>query len=590
MTSTAGKFIIMILCFSVQSGVIYASGRGAPYFDDGSCVVRSVIPREGTIKVPMNSDISIVYTSNRLHACMDVTVHYGEDRIVPLRLLLHDEYRSISGDGFYGDITVRTLRNFTPNTKHTIFFGGRKISSFTTSESDIYNRGRIISILPLNIFIPHLSRTNHLSREQVSTAPTKISFGLHESELPTDAKAWKAFVNIGNTIGEGIISKIHNLSRGNFSGSALNLVMSLYFPHVLYPASLYGVSFYYVIYSTIDPYGSPTHLSAIVIIPEGKNIDYSNIPIFSYQHATVLNGSAQTDTNTFETIVGALISSRGYVVVSSDGFGFGLTKNETEPYLMQIIESQEYYDLITAIRGYFRNRYHVELRAGDSLMGISQGAHTSMAMARYMLAIDPGSVKYVYVADGPYNLEKMFFSYASMVIGNDSKKDRYLHYIRSNKFFLPVFMRKYLRSIAAYNDMSADAFDYGFYDIIGLPKRSFVKEIFEGKYRNIYTGMSVDTITNKLLSLREIAPKSSVEFHLYHEKSDPIVSYQNTVDLLHELKNKGFLSVYEGDCRKNVLFSKVVVSLVKSKDHPEWMHISCVPWLIEDIMKDIPPN
>ncbi len=587
--STAGKFIILYC--AIFSGVVYASDRDdVSYFSSDSCVVRNVIPREGVDKVPTNSDISIVYTSTRPHVCMDVTVHYGEDRIVPLRLLLHDEYKSTSGVGFYGDITVRPLRNFIPNTRHIIFFSGRRVSSFTTSESDSQNRGRLMSILPLNIFVPHLSRTNHLSREEVNIAPTKISFGLNESELPINARAWKAFVNIGNTIGEGIISKIPKLSREKFNGSALNLVMSLYFPHILYPNSLYGVSFYYVIYSTVDPYGAPINLSAIVVIPEGKNIDYSKIPVFSYQHATVLNGSAQTDTNTFETIIGSLISSRGYIVVSSDGFGLGLTKNETEPYLMQIIESEEYYDLITAIRDYFHHHYHVELRTGNSLMGISQGAHTSLAMARYMLAIDPNSVEYVYVADGPYNLEKMFFSYASMVIGNDSKKDNYLNYIRSHKFFLPVFMRKYLKSIAVYNDLSADAFDYGFYDIIGLPKRSFVKELVEGKHSNIHTGLSVDTITNKLSSLREIAPKSSVDFRLYHEESDPIVSYQNTVDLLHELKNQGFTSVHRGDCRKNVLFSKVVVSLVKSKDHPEWMHVSCVPWLIEDVMKDMPPH
>ncbi|WP_420886011.1 hypothetical protein, partial [Candidatus Ichthyocystis hellenicum] len=468
-------FYFFLFLGIASAGDIYANGGQV-------CTVEQVLPKNRVPNAPVNSDIVIVYMSRKPNVCFDPTLIDNNGNTVPLRILLHDEYESEKKNIFYGDITLRPLQNLHAGERYNIFFNGSKISSFTTSRIRIDTRGHLVSILPLSIVVPHINRTSNFSRDELNTLFMRIAFDVREIDLPIDSGPWRAIVTMGNAIGRETLRNLPVLARENFSGSALSLVMSLYFPHIIYPNSLYGVSFYYAVYRTIDPHGAPVSLSAVVIIPNGENIDYSNIPVFSYQHATILNGVAQTEKSNLETIVGALIASRGYVVVSSDGLGFGLTKNRVEPYLMQVAEASEYTDLITAIRGYFENRHNISLKNVNYLMGISQGAHTSLAMARYMLSIDPSSVKDVYAADGPYNLEKTFFSYASMVNSTDSKSNPYLYYIRSHQFFLPVFMRRYLRSVAAYNNMPANTFESAFYDIIGLLKKSFVQDLFEGKY------------------------------------------------------------------------------------------------------------
>lgn len=166
----------------------------------------------------------------------------------------------------------------------------------------------------------------------------------------------------------------------------------------------YNVANYKVLYTTQDVDGNPSTASGLLSIPL-KNCD--SVSMVVYNHGTVLRKNDVPSRNNFESIIGKVFASRGYVAVMPDYLGLGDSPG-LHPYLHAETQATATIDMMRAVREALADSIMgYNLNSEVFLTGYSQGGHACMATAKYIKdesLQNEFNIVAAAPASGPYNL------------------------------------------------------------------------------------------------------------------------------------------------------------------------------------------
>jgi len=166
----------------------------------------------------------------------------------------------------------------------------------------------------------------------------------------------------------------------------------------------YDVANYKIIYNTVDTDGSPTTASGLLSIPLSN---CSSLGLVSYDHGTVLRREDVPSRNNFESTIGKVFASTGYIATMPDYLGLGDNPG-IHPYMHAESQATATIDLIRAAREYLAaSMPNINLNGEVSLTGYSQGGHAAMGTAKYIQdnnLFGEFNVIAAAPASGPYNL------------------------------------------------------------------------------------------------------------------------------------------------------------------------------------------
>ena len=171
--------------------------------------------------------------------------------------------------------------------------------------------------------------------------------------------------------------------------------------------SQYNVTFYKIIYATVDTNGNIVKASGLVSYPGKTSVDTAS-PLLSYQHGTIFNDSdapSNVAANPAQDFVGALFSSQGFVAVLPDYLGYGESTQLMHPYIIADSAAAVTIDMLRAVRTHAAQISHA-LDGQLFLTGYSEGGYVTLAAQREMetnLSAEFTITKSVPAA-GPYNI------------------------------------------------------------------------------------------------------------------------------------------------------------------------------------------
>lgn len=165
----------------------------------------------------------------------------------------------------------------------------------------------------------------------------------------------------------------------------------------------YGVQAFRMTYLTQDGFGKQILASALMVVPQ-KPIGAAS-PVFSYQHPTIKqDAEAPSHLQDLDSPEIGL-ASLGYIVLSSDYVGYGVSRGAGHPYLLADASAAAVIDMLTAAKFWRQTQKIVD--NGQLLMGgYSEGGYVTMAAARALQAGNsPHRDDLVLIAPGagPYN-------------------------------------------------------------------------------------------------------------------------------------------------------------------------------------------
>ncbi len=167
---------------------------------------------------------------------------------------------------------------------------------------------------------------------------------------------------------------------------------------------LYDVQAWRVVYRTIDSQGALVEASGLLGLPVKAAGAAS--PVVSYQHGTIFNNARAPSQNIKATEPGLLLASLGYLTVSPDYVGYGVSQGKPHPYLQAVPTAASVVDLITAAR-VWRQRQGVRGNGQLFLVGYSEGGYATMAAHRALQAsqsVHLAQLAAVLPAAGPYHV------------------------------------------------------------------------------------------------------------------------------------------------------------------------------------------
>lgn len=166
----------------------------------------------------------------------------------------------------------------------------------------------------------------------------------------------------------------------------------------------YNVANYKLLYTTPDSAGNPSVASGMLSLPLKNCTDFS---LVNYNHGTVLRRNNVPSRNNFESIIGKVFASRGYVTTMPDYLGLGDSPG-MHPYVHAETQATATVDMMRAARQALADSIPgYNLNGEVFLTGYSQGGHAAMATAKY---IQDNSLQTEFnvvgaaPASGPYNL------------------------------------------------------------------------------------------------------------------------------------------------------------------------------------------
>ncbi len=168
---------------------------------------------------------------------------------------------------------------------------------------------------------------------------------------------------------------------------------------VMIPVS-HGVSFYRVVYETVDPQGQVIQASGLLAVPLDSD---SPLPLLSYQHGTLMRRSDAP--SAVETDLFAMIgAASGYVTVAADYLGFGESPG-LHPYVHDKSLASAVIDMLRASRTYCAEN-GISLNDRLFLAGYSEGGYATMAAHKEMETHYPEEFNITASAPmaGPYDL------------------------------------------------------------------------------------------------------------------------------------------------------------------------------------------
>lgn len=315
----------------------------------------------------------------------------------------------------------------------------------------------------------------------------------------------------------------------------------------------YDVTFYKIIYKTIDTNGNVVNASGLVSYPDKIAGDPAS-PLLSIQHGTIgsdddapSNIAAKNELGAFN----ALFSSQGYVTVMPDYLGYGESTQLMHPYIIADASASATIDLLRAVRTHAAQISH-NLSSDLFLTGYSEGGYVTLATQKEMetsLATEFPITKSIPAA-GPYNISWT----AKHVVD--------LATLPSEDLF--AFIMKSYDTIYGYNRIS---------EIFQMPYDAEVNSgYFYGDVPSItLTDVTVDLLTPRFLygpdgipggdnlgyrEMGEMVLKSTFVSNdlytgwtpvtptiLFHGADDQIVPYQNALDALAGLGSNVSLTV-----------------------------------------------
>jgi pimeloyl-ACP methyl ester carboxylesterase len=169
----------------------------------------------------------------------------------------------------------------------------------------------------------------------------------------------------------------------------------------------YNVSFYKIVYSTVDTDGNSVSASGLVAYPDKMAGDPAS-PLLSFHHGTIAsdddapsNMAAKLELGAF----GALFSSQGYVHVMPDYLGYGESTQLMHPYIIADGSASAVIDMLRAVRTHAAQLSHT-LASELFLTGYSEGGYVTLAAQKEMetnLSAEFTITKSLPAA-GPYNI------------------------------------------------------------------------------------------------------------------------------------------------------------------------------------------
>jgi len=147
----------------------------------------------------------------------------------------------------------------------------------------------------------------------------------------------------------------------------------------------YDVDVYRVVYNTRGVDGNPIEASGAILVPSG----IENPGLLSIQHATIFNNDEAPSVdrnNILQGIVSvttrkAVFASAGYVSFLPDYLGYGITGDQLHPYQQAETLASASYDMLFAGLEFLDQRDIQFAGENVSLMGYSEGAYATLALA-----------------------------------------------------------------------------------------------------------------------------------------------------------------------------------------------------------------
>ncbi len=169
--------------------------------------------------------------------------------------------------------------------------------------------------------------------------------------------------------------------------------------------AIYDVANYKIIYNTVEADGTtPTTASGMLSIPL---VTCDSFGLVSYAHGTVLQREDVPSRNNFESTIGKVFASTGYIATMPDYLGLGDNPG-VHPYLHAESQATATIDLIRAAREFLAaDMPNINLNGEVMLTGYSQGGHAAMGTAKYIQDNSLGNEFNLIAAapaSGPYNL------------------------------------------------------------------------------------------------------------------------------------------------------------------------------------------
>lgn len=166
----------------------------------------------------------------------------------------------------------------------------------------------------------------------------------------------------------------------------------------------YAVQAYRLTYLTLDGQGREILASALVALPQKPTNSPS--PVLSYQHASITR-DAEAPSNLPDVGNPELVlASLGYIVLSADYVGYGVSKGAAHPYMLSGPSASAVIDMLTAAK-YWRQTQQVLDNKQLFMAGYSQGGYVTMAAHRALQAgtsTHRNELVSVAPGAGPYNI------------------------------------------------------------------------------------------------------------------------------------------------------------------------------------------
>ncbi len=142
----------------------------------------------------------------------------------------------------------------------------------------------------------------------------------------------------------------------------------------------YNVTFYKIVYATVDTNGNIVNASGLVSYP-AKTVANPASPLLSYQHGTIITDDEAPSNMAARPELGALnalFSSQGYVVAAPDYLGYGESTQLLHPYIIADASASATIDLLRAVRIHAATISH-NLDNKLFITGYSEGGYVTLA-------------------------------------------------------------------------------------------------------------------------------------------------------------------------------------------------------------------
>lgn len=225
---------------------------------------------------------------------------------------------------------------------------------------------------------------------------------VNDGKINSSAATVKVTAEITNVVGPGQFKEavlLKTITIADIS-SAIELAGDAAFR----ASPRYAVEAYRLTYLTLDGQGQQILASALVALAQKPANSLS--PVLSYQHGTIKHQieapSNLADMGTPEVILASL----GYIVLSADYVGYGVSKTASHPYLLSGPSASAIIDLLTAAK-YWRQTQQIRDNRQLFLAGYSEGGYVTMAAHRALqagMSTHRNEILSVVPGAGPYNV------------------------------------------------------------------------------------------------------------------------------------------------------------------------------------------